>query len=71
MHVRGMTSTPAAAPSTDKTTDAEAIIEVLKQHMSGPNGCTCGDAPEVFWERELHAHIAEVMLADGWTRAAQ
>lgn len=71
MHVRTMTSTPAAAPTTDKTTDAEAIAAVLKQHMSGPDGCICGGAPNVFWERELHAHIAEVMIADGWTKVAQ
>lgn len=66
MHVEVMTNTPTTAP----TTDADAIAEILAQHMSGPDGCICGQAPEVFWDRELRAHIGAVMIAEGWTKVA-
>lgn len=47
-----------------ETDDLEARIAfVLAEHQSGPNGCTCGGAPDVFWDRELRAHVAQVIAA--------
>lgn len=44
------------------------ISAILKEHYSAGDGCSCGNAPDVFYERELHAHIADVMIERGWVR---
>lgn len=44
--------------------NADRIAGILAEHSSGPNGCTCGEAPDVFWERELRAHVTEVLAAE-------
>lgn len=63
------TRTPAAETATPADlTPVEEIIVILKGHYSAGDGCSCGNAPEVFWERELHRHIGEVMVAAGWAR---
>lgn len=68
MHVEGMASTPTTTP-TEAITDVDAIAETLKRHTLGPDGCTCGEAPEAFWDRDLRTHIGAVMVAEGWVKA--
>ena len=43
----------------------EQIVTELARHHSGPNGCKCGDAPDMFWEREMREHVADCILALG------
>lgn len=41
---------------------ADEISDILKAHQSGAGGCTCG-VKGVFWQHELHQHIAQVIAA--------
>lgn len=47
-----------------QTAVRDRVLEILTTHQSGADGCIAGDAPEVFWARELHAHIADVIVAE-------
>jgi hypothetical protein len=43
--------------------DAFALVRrVLEDHQSGMGGCLCGNAPDVFYRRELHDHVARVIV---------
>lgn len=69
VHVVGMdTHAPAVAETADPAAPAAEITAILKEHYSAGDGCSCGQAPEVFYERELHAHIADLLIGLGWVK---
>lgn len=41
---------------------AGEIFEILQAHQAGAGGCTCG-LTGIFWQRELHRHVSQVIAA--------
>ncbi|MBN9214720.1 MAG: hypothetical protein J0J04_07890 [Microbacterium sp.] len=46
-----------------RSTQPDRIAEVLAEHHNA-GGCICGNAPEVFWDRDFRAHLAEAVAAE-------